>query len=95
MTDQDTVQHAEMHRIDADKRSVQSLKARDAEIYILLGLFLVFLGVPVILGTWYAMADGRTHGAVVNFIAGMVLTGWGVAGIFYGIFIRRGLAEKS
>lgn len=95
MAENKDVQHAEMHRIDAEKRTVRSLKARDAEIYILLGCFLLCLGLPVILGTWYAVSAGQMHGAVVNLIAGVVLSVCGAAGIIYGIAIRRGMIEKS
>ncbi|HOV61416.1 MAG TPA: hypothetical protein PK349_10180 [Candidatus Hydrogenedentes bacterium] len=94
MADNNDTQHAEMHRIDAEKRTAQSLKARDAELYILLGGFLLCLGLPVILGTWYAMAAGRTHGAVINLIAGVVLSAWGITGMVYGMAIRRGMTEK-
>ena len=94
MAENKDVQHAEMHRINAEKRTAQSLKARDAEIYILLGGFLLCLGLPVILGTWYAIAAGRMHGAVVNLIAGIVLSAWGLAGVVYGVAIRKGMIEK-
>lgn len=94
MAEKKDVRHAEMHRIDAEKRTVQSLKARDAELYILLGGFLLCLGLPVILGTWYAMTAGRVHGAVVNLVAGVVLSAFGLAGVVYGMAIRRGMIEK-
>jgi small neutral amino acid transporter SnatA (MarC family) len=86
--------HSEMHRIDSTKNTGDNLKSRDAELYVVLGIFLVALGLPVILGTWFALAEGRTHAAVVNVIAGLVLVAMGGGSIFYGLAIQKGIRKR-
>ncbi len=87
--------HSEMHRIDSTKNTGDNLKRRDAELYVVLGIFLVALGLPVILGTWFAVADGRMHAAVVNVLAGLVLAGMGGGSIFFGLAIQKGLLKNK
>lgn len=87
--------HGEMHRIDSTKNTGDNLKARDAELYVVLGVFLVALGLPVVLGTWFAVASGRMHAAVVNAIAGLSLVAMGGGSIFYGLAIKKGLRKRQ
>lgn len=51
---------------------------RDAEILKMLGIFILVLSAPVIVGTFFAE---RGHAQVVNLIAGLVLLGIGA--LFY------------
>lgn len=90
---QDSQPRGEMHRIDTDRNTGESLQRRDTELYIALGLFLTALGIPVIIGTLFALEAETYHPAVVNFICGVVLTGIGVAGIVYGLLRRRNAAR--
>lgn len=87
-------QHGEMHRIDSAKNTGDNLKRRDAELYILLGAFLVVLGLPVIFGTWYSVHGGLMRAALVNMIAGLSLVGMGGGAIFYGLAIQKGLLKR-
>jgi len=85
-------QPGEMHRIDAVRNTGANLERRDAELYVVLGLFLFALGLPVILGTYFAMQVSDYRAAIVNCVCGLVLAGIGVAGMLYGWMLRRGLA---
>ncbi len=86
--------HGDMHRIDSTKNTGDNLKRRDAELYVLLGGFLVLLGLPVVFGTWYAVQAGLMRAALVNVIAGLSLVGMGVGSIFYGLAIQKGLLKR-
>lgn len=86
-------QHGEMHRIDTTRNTGENLARRDTELYIALGLFLTALGIPVMIGTFFALDYENYHPAVVNMICGMVLTGIGVTGILYGLARRRNAAR--
>lgn len=57
---------------------------RDGEIYVALGCFIVFVGLPVLAGTYFAYAEGHVRAAVVNLICSLVLLLIGVASILYG-----------
>ncbi len=54
---------------------------RDAETQILLGGFIFILGVPVLIGTWWAES---TASRLVNVAAGLVLLVIGAAFLMYG-----------
>lgn len=62
-----------------DKNNDHAIK--DKEIFYLLGVFIVVLAVPVLIGTFFA---GRGHAMVVNAAAGLVLLAIGVAFILRG-----------
>lgn len=49
---------------------------RDAETQMVLGGFVTFISIPVLVGTFWA---DRPHAMVVNIIAGLVLMGVGIA----------------
>ncbi len=87
--------HGDMHRIDSTKNTGDNLKTRDAELYVVLGSFLVALGLPVILGTWFAITGGRIPAAVVNAVAGLSLLAMGAGSIFYGLAIKKGLRKRQ
>ncbi len=95
MTDEEkdisTQQRGEMHRIDNERNKGVQLEHRDAELYIALGIFIVALGLPVILGTFYTLQAGSYRPAVVNFICGLVMTGIGIASILYGWAMKKRL----
>ncbi len=86
-----TFQRGEMHHIDDERNKGIQLEHRDAELYIVLGIFVVALGLPVILGTYYTLQGGDYRAAVVNFICGIVMTGIGLASILYGWAMKKRL----
>lgn len=57
---------------------------RDAETQMVLGGFVTFISIPVLLGTFWAQ---RPHAMVVNVIAGLVLMS---VGIVIGVIGLRG-----
>lgn len=83
----------EMHRIDEERNTGVNLQRRDAELYIVLGIFMAALGFPVILGTYFTIQGGNFRPAVVNFVCGLVLFGIGVASILYGWVLKKGLVK--
>lgn len=86
-----TQERGEMHRIDDERNKGVQLEHRDAELYIVMGIFVVALGLPVILGTYYSMQADNIRPAIVNFICGVVMTGIGIASILYGWAMKKRL----
>ncbi|MGC8737274.1 MAG: hypothetical protein ACP5UA_01360 [Candidatus Hydrogenedens sp.] len=86
-----TQDRGEMHRIDNERNQGVQLEHRDAELYIVMGIFVVALGLPVILGTYFSMQASNYRPAVVNFICGVVMTGIGIASILYGWAMKKRL----
>lgn len=84
-------ERGEMHRIDSERNRGVQLEHRDAELYIVMGFFIAALGLPVILGTYYALQTGNYRPAIVNFVCGVVMTGIGIASILYGWAIKKRL----
>lgn len=64
---------------------------RDGEIYIALGIFIAAIGVPVLIGTAFALE--RPHAAVVNAVCGTVLLLIGVACMGFGVMVLRGVKK--
>ena len=64
--------------------------ARDAETHIVLGIFITFISLPVICGTYWA---DRKSAMVVNLAAGLILGGIGVWMIYWGLRKKRNLSE--
>jgi hypothetical protein len=62
----------------------RKMMRRDGEIYIALGCFILAVGTPVLIGTYFAQAEGHMRAAVVNLVCSMVLLLIGVASIVYG-----------
>ncbi len=87
--DKGVTERAEMHRIDSERNTGVQLAQRDSELYFALGIFIVALALPVVLGTYYAYQGGNIRPAVVNFISGLVMLGIGSASIVYGWIIRK------
>ena len=58
-----------------DEKSKNELESRDADAFTALGIFLVVLSAPVLLGTWWAEGAVQT---VVNLAAGTILLAIGV-----------------
>lgn len=54
---------------------------RDAETQTVLGAFVTFLSIPVVIGTFFATT---THSRVVNLVAGLVLMAIGIGIIVWG-----------
>ncbi len=76
----------------AEKKS--AMGKRDAEIYVALGMFIVFVGIPVLIGTYWAAQTNR-HAAVVNLVCSIVLLGIGVAAIAYGRFLLSRMKKQK
>ncbi len=65
---------------------------RDAETQMVLGGFITFIAIPVLIGTFWAE---RPHAMVVNIIAGLVLLCIGVSLGLLGFRGYRSLKRKS
>ena len=61
---------------------------RDAEVLLVLGIFLVVLAVPVLVGTFWAEGAAQVF---VNIVAGIIVGGIGVAMIFRSRWTGRHL----
>lgn len=62
-------------------------RKRDGETYIAIGIFIAAVGLPVLVGTYWALAS--THAAVVNAVCGATLLLTGAASIAYGLLVLR------
>ncbi len=67
---------------DAEPKSKDRFQHRDAEMYIAIGIFVFAVGLPVLIGTMYALESPRA--AVVNAVCGVVLILVGLASTGYG-----------
>lgn len=76
-----------------EEHSVNEMEKRDGETAIAVGLFIFALGVPVLIGTLFALDNPR--GAIVNTICGLVLLLIGGAAIGYGWLTYRGAHTKK
>lgn len=76
-----------------ERHTAAEMMKRDGETYMAVGLFLVALSIPVIIGTFYALA--RPHAAIVNCICGVVLLAIGAGGVFYGWSLYRRTTKKA
>ncbi len=65
----------------AERHTRAEMMKRDGETYMAVGLFVFALAVPVLIATFWAT---RTHAAVVNVIAGLILGVLGSGAIAYG-----------
>lgn len=65
-----------------EKTSDNDMDKRDGETNIAVGLFLFVLGIPVLLGTFWAL--DRPHAAFVNAVCGGVLLLLGACVVFHG-----------
>lgn len=74
---------SEIKASDSDKNVNIRMEKRDGETYIALGLFIVAVGIPVVLGTYFA-AQTNMRAAIVNLICATVLLLIGAAAIAYG-----------
>jgi len=63
---------------------------RDAETQMVLGIFITYISIPVLIGTFFAV---RPHAMIVNVIAGVVLLGIGVGMAVWGRKRLKGLKE--
>lgn len=68
----------------------ERMERRDGELYIALGFFIGIVGLPVLLGTYFAAQEpGRMHAAIVNATCGIVLLLIAAASALYGKFILK------
>lgn len=65
-----------------EKTSDNEMNKRDGETNMAVGLFLFVLGIPVLLGTFWAL--DRPHAAFVNAVCGAVLLFIGAGVTVYG-----------
>ena len=66
----------------AEEVSATEMMKRDGETYMAVGLFIVALAIPVLIGTYWAME--RPHAAVVNAVCGATLAVVGGGAVAYG-----------
>lgn len=71
----------------AEEHTATEMMKRDGETYIAVGLFIVALSIPVLIGTIWAME--RPHAAVVNAVCGVVLAVVGGGSIAYGWMLYK------
>ncbi|GMV92228.1 MAG: hypothetical protein AMXMBFR82_20060 [Candidatus Hydrogenedentota bacterium] len=70
-----------------ERHTVKEMMKRDGETYMAVGLFVIAIAIPVLIATLWAV---RSHAAVVNVIAGLILLGVGGSALFYGwILFKR------
>lgn len=67
---------------DEPRHTKNEMLERDGETGMAVGLFVLALGLPVMLGTLWALDNPRA--AVVNFICGLILTLIGGGATAYG-----------
>ncbi len=92
MLDESQSQQASKESAAAEKKG--AMGKRDAEIYVALGCFIVFVGIPVLAGTYWA-AQTNPRAAVVNLVCSLVLLGMGVASIVYGRILLSGMKKRQ
>jgi len=68
---------------DSDQNVNIRMEKRDGETYVALGLFIVAVGIPVAVGTYFA-AQTNMRAAFVNLVCAIVLLLIGGGSIFYG-----------
>ncbi len=89
MSDQPKLSEADKLMSDSPKESDSHknvnirMEKRDGETYVALGLFIVAVGIPVMVGTYFA-AQTNVRAAVVNVICATVLLMIGAGAIIYG-----------
>jgi hypothetical protein len=76
-----------------ERHTRNEMLKRDGETSMAVGLFLVALGIPVLIGTLWALDNFR--GAVVNAICGLVLLLIGGAVTIYGYIMFRRAARNT
>lgn len=77
--EKDPVQTQAEIQAESDRKMGQ----RDGEIYKALGYFILAVGTPVLIGTYFA-AQTNTRAAAVNFVCSVVLLSIGIASWVYG-----------
>jgi hypothetical protein len=70
------------------------MEKRDGELYIALGIFIMAVGLPVLIGTYWA-AQVKVHAAVVNAACGGVLLLIGAASLAYGFVVLARNARRG
>lgn len=78
---------SEIFEKEPQKQEPEGFEQRDAEMYIAIGIFILAVGIPVLIGTIWAM--DRPHAAVVNAVCGAVLCLIGAGCIGYGLLMNR------
>ncbi len=76
-----------------EEHDAKDFAKRDGETYIAVGLFIFALGVPVLIGTLWALE--KPNAAIVNAVCGAVLTLIGLAAMAYGWRTYRVATKKS
>lgn len=73
--------------VDKQQKPAISQERRDAEIYVAIGIFVVAVGLPVLIGTIWATS--RPSAAVINFVCGVVLLLVGISSMAYGWMLLK------
>lgn len=66
-----------------EEHSAREMMKRDGETYMAVGLFIVALAIPVLIGTLWAW-ESRRNAAIVNLGCGVTLGAIGVVATYYG-----------
>ncbi|HOC67663.1 MAG TPA: hypothetical protein PLL36_13480 [Candidatus Hydrogenedentes bacterium] len=78
---------------NTDEHTGKDMRKRDGETNMAVGLFLFALGIPVFLGTFWAL--DRPHAALVNAICGATLLLIGGVVVVYGWLGFRRATKKN
>ncbi len=83
---------ATIEKSTEEHTAIEMMK-RDGETYMAVGLFILALSIPVLIGTLWAL--DRPHAAIVNAACGTVLGGIGGAATLYGWKLFKRAKPKS
>lgn len=76
----------EPKKIETAAETAERMEKRDGELYRVLGLFIGLVGLPVLIGTYWA-AQTNKHAAIVNAVCGATLVLIAAASFVYGQII--------
>lgn len=77
---------SETRPVETAQERGDRLEKRDGEMYIALGIFINAVGLPVLIGTYWALQK-NFHAAVVNAVCGIVLLLIGFGSMGYGAML--------
>jgi hypothetical protein len=69
-------------------KTAEQLERQDRELYVALGIFIMAVGLPVLVGTYWA-AQKSANAAIVNATCGGGLMLIGLGSILYGVVLGR------
>ncbi|MDX9971725.1 MAG: hypothetical protein RBU21_01915 [FCB group bacterium] len=76
-------------RAELEAQSVRKMGTRDGEIYRAISYFILAVGTPVLIGTYFAYQT-NPRAAAVNFVCSCVLLSIGIsAWVYGGVVLKR------